>query len=80
MLELRKSTTKNEKESQVPTNKYANLPETHYPIVHDQIIERINALQQAIDSVRESMESQIKLLEQQKTEAEQDLNYIKSRP
>lgn len=78
MLELRKSTMKNEKESQVPTNRYAGLPDTHYPVVHGQITERIDALQQAIDSVRESMESQIKLLEQQKAEALQDLEFIKS--
>ena len=78
MLELRKSTMKNEKEIQVQTNKYASLPDTHYPIVKDQITERIDALQQAIDSVRESMEGQIKLLEQQKAEALQDLEFIKS--
>jgi glutamate racemase len=62
----------------VQNNKYASLPNTHYPIVKDQITERIDALQQAIDSVRESMEGQIKLLEQQKTEALQDLEFIKS--
>ena len=32
---------KDEKEKQVVTNKYANLPQTHYPVVNEQLVERI---------------------------------------
>ena len=69
---------KDEKEKQVVTNKYANLPQTHYQVVNEQLVERISSLQAAIDAVKAGMEEQIKLLEQQKTEAEQDLKFIKS--
>ena len=33
---------KDEKEKQVVTNKYANLPQTHYPVVNEQLVERIH--------------------------------------
>ena len=69
---------KNERKHQVAVNKYGNLPNTHYPIVHEQFIERISSLQTAIDAVKQGMEDQIKLLEEQKTEADQDLKFIKS--
>ena len=59
-------------------NKYGNLPNTHYPVIHEQLVERISSLQAAIDAVRQGMEDQIKLLEEQKVEAEQDLKFIKS--
>jgi len=69
---------KDEKGILVQINKYGNLPNTHYPIVHEQLIERISSLQTAIDAVKQGMEDQIKLLEEQKVEAEQDLKFIKS--
>ena len=70
---------KDEKEKQVATNnKYASLPQTHYPVVHEQLISRIDSLQSAIDAVRQGADDQIKLLEQQKIEAEQDLKFINS--
>ena len=69
---------KNERKHQVAVNKYGNLPNTHYPVVHEQLVERISSLQAAIDAVRQGMEDQIKLLEEQKVEAEQDLKFIKS--
>ena len=69
---------KDEREKQVVTNNYANIPQTHYPGVNEQLVERISSLQAAIDAVKAGMEEQIKLLEQQKTEAEQDLKFIKS--
>ena len=78
MLKSRKRLWREGKGNQMQTNKYANLPQTHYPVVNEQLVERISSLQAAIDAVKAGMEEQIKLLEQQKTEAEQDLKFIKS--
>ena len=60
----------------MPVNKYANLPETHYPVVEEQLTERIATLQSAIDSVREAMEKEIITLEEQRDEAQNDLKFI----
>ena len=62
----------------MPVNKYANLPETHYPVVEEQLTERITTLQSAIDSVREAMEKEIITLEEQKNEAQNDLKFIRA--
>ena len=61
----------------MPVNKYASLPETHYPVVEEQLTERIATLQSAIDSVREAMEKEIITLEEQRDEAQRDLKFIK---
>ena len=58
-------------------NKYASLPSTHYPVVEEQLTERISTLQLAIDSVREAMEKEITTLEEQRDEAQRDLKFIK---
>ena len=63
----------------MPVNKYASLPETHYPVVKEQLTERITTLQSAIDSVREAMEKEIITLEEQKNEAQKDLEFIKAK-
>ena len=63
----------------MPVNKYASLPETHYPVVKEQLTERIATLQSAIDSVREAMEKEIITLEDQKNEAQKDLEFIKAK-
>ena len=60
----------------MPVNKYASLPETHYPVVEEQLTERIITLQSAIDSVREAMEKEIITLEEQRDEAQNDLKFI----
>ena len=60
----------------MPVNKYASLPETHYPVVEEQLTERIATLQSAIDSVREAMEKEIITLEEQRDEAQNDLKFI----
>ena len=62
----------------MPVNKYASLPSTHYPVVEEQLTERISTLQLAIDSVREAMEKEITILEGQRDEAQQDLKFIKA--
>ena len=62
----------------MPVNKYASLPETHYPVVAEQLTERITTLQSAIDSVSEAMEKEITILEGQRDEAQQDLKFIKA--
>ena len=62
----------------MPVNKYASLPETHYPVVEEQLTERIATLQSAIDSVREAMEKEIITLEEQKNEAQKDLEFIRA--
>ena len=62
----------------MPVNKYASLPETHYPVVAEQLTERITTLQSAIDSVREAMEKEITTLEEQRDEAQKDLKFIKA--
>ena len=62
----------------MPVNKYASLPETHYPVVKEQLTERIATLQSAIDSVREAMEKEIITLEEQKDVAQKDLEFIKA--
>ena len=62
----------------MPVNKYASLPKTHYPVVAEQLTERITTLQSAIDSVREAMEKEITILEGQRDEAQQDLKFIKA--
>ena len=56
----------------MPVNKYASLPQTHYPVVEEQLTERITTLQSAIDSVREAMEKEITTLEEQRDEAQKD--------
>ena len=63
----------------MPVNKYASLPETHYPVVKEQLTERIATLQSAIDSVREAMEKEIITLEEQKNEAQKDVEFIKAK-
>ena len=63
----------------MPVNKYANLPETHYPVVEKQLTERITTLQSAIDSVRAAMEKEIITLEEQKDVAQKDLEFIKAK-
>ena len=62
----------------MPVNKYASLPETHYPVVEEQLTERIITLQSAIDAVKKAMEGEIVTLEEQKTEAQKDLEFIKA--
>ena len=62
----------------MPVNKYASLPSTHYPVVEEQLTERISTLQLAIDSVREAMEKEITTLEEQRDEAQKDLKFIKA--
>jgi len=62
----------------MPVNKYASLPETHYPVVEEQLTERIATLQSAIDAIRESMENEISTLQEQKHEAQKDLQFIKA--
>ena len=61
----------------MPVNKYASLPSTHYPVVEEQLTERISTLQLAIDSVREAMEKEITTLEEQRDEAQRDFKFIK---
>ena len=60
----------------MPVNKYASLPQTHYPVVEEQLTDRITTLQSAIDSVREAMEKEIITLEEQRDEAQNDLKFI----
>ena len=60
----------------MPVNKYASLPQNHYPVVEEQLTERIATLQSAIDSVREAMEKEIITLEEQRDEAQNDLKFI----
>ena len=62
----------------MPVNKYASLPQTHFPVVEEQLTERIASLQSAIDSVRDAMEEQILILEEQKNEAQKDLEFIRA--
>ena len=62
----------------MPVNKYASLPQTHYPVVEEQLTERIATLQSAIDSVREALEGEINTLEEQKSEAQKDLEFIRA--
>ena len=62
----------------MPVNKYASLPQTHYPVVEEQLTERITTLQSAIDSVKEAMEKEIITLEEQRDEAQKDLKFIKA--
>ena len=62
----------------MPVNKYASLPLTHYPVVEEQLTERISTLQLAIDSVRESLEGEIVTLEELKNEAQKDLEFIRA--
>ena len=62
----------------MPVNKYASLPETHYPVVAEQLTERIATLQSAIDSVKEAMEKEIITLEEQRDEAQKDLKFIRA--
>ena len=62
----------------MPVNKYASLPQTHYPVVEEQLTERITTLQSAIDSVRESLEGEIVTLEELKNEAQKDLEFIRA--
>ena len=62
----------------MPVNKYASLPLTHYPVVEEQLTERIATLQSAIDSVREALEGEITTLEEQKNEAQTDLEFIRA--
>ena len=62
----------------MPVNKYASLPQTHFPVVEEQLTERIASLQSAIDSVRDAMEEQILILEEQKKEAQKDLEFIRA--
>ena len=62
----------------MPVNKYASLPLTHYPVVEEQLTERITTLQSAIDSVRESLEGEIVTLEELKNEAQKDLEFIRA--
>ena len=62
----------------MPVNKYASLPSTHYPVVEEQLTERISTLQLAIDSVREAMEKEITTLEEQRDEAQKDLKFIRA--
>ena len=63
----------------MPVNKYASLPETHYPVVEEQLTERIITLQSAIDAVKKAMEDEIVTLEEQKTEAQNDLEFIRAK-
>tara|TARA_Y100000310_G_C20467288_1_gene708264 strand:+ start:240 stop:437 length:198 start_codon:yes stop_codon:yes gene_type:complete len=62
----------------MPVNKYASLPQNHYPVVEEQLTERIATLQSAIDSVREALEGEINTLEEQKSEAQKDLEFIRA--
>lgn len=62
----------------MPVNKYASLPQTHYPVVEEQLTERISTLQSAIDAVKKAMEEQILILEEQKKEAQKDLEFIRA--
>ena len=62
----------------MPVNKYASLPQTHYPVVEEQLTERISTLQSAIDAVKKAMEEQILILEEQKKEAQIDLEFIRA--
>ena len=62
----------------MPVNKYASLPQTHYPVVEEQLTERITTLQSAIDAVKKAMENEIITLEEQKTEAQKDLEFIRA--
>ena len=62
----------------MPVNKYASLPETHYPVVEEQLTERITTLQSAIDAVKKAMEDEIVTLEEQKTTAQKDLEFIRA--
>ena len=62
----------------MPVNKYASLPQTHYPVVEEQLTERIITLQSAIDSVREAMEKEIITLEEQRDVAQKDLEFIRA--
>ena len=62
----------------MPVNKYASLPQTHYPVVEEQLTERISTLQSAIDAVKKAMENEIITLEEQKTEAQKDLEFIRA--
>jgi len=62
----------------MPVNKYASLPQTHYPVVEEQLTERITTLQSAIDSVKEAMEKEIITLEEQRDEAQKDLKFIRA--
>ena len=62
----------------MPVNKYASLPQNHYPVVEEQLTERIATLQSAIDSVREAMEKEIITLEEQRDEAQMDLEFIRA--
>ena len=61
----------------MPVNKYASLPSTHYPVVEEQLTERIITLQSAIDAVKKAMEDEIVTLEEQRDEAQRDLKFIK---
>ena len=62
----------------MPVNKYASLPQDHYPVVEEQLTERIATLQSAIDSVKEAMKKEIITLEEQRNEAQKDLEFIKA--
>ena len=57
-------------------NKYANLPLSMMPLVRDQVLERIKALEDVVEAHKKSIDEALKPVMEQIDEANTDLEWI----
>ena len=60
-------------------NKYVHLDPSQYPAVKEQILERQESLQKAIEDVRKAFDDQINKLEVILNDTNKDLDFIDSK-
>ena len=57
-------------------NKYANLPLSMMPLVRDQVLDRIKALEDVVEAHKKSIDEALKPVMEQIDEANTDLKWI----